>query len=234
MVEESEAVSIRKTILVVFLAAVLAVGCSDEFGNRLSGFDTDDGQGSTNDILSGRAFLGGQADHSHIRSYPFFHTAEQTFSVSRGLPKEPLDDMLLSPAVQFTVTTNGTFFSRGSIVVITLAAENVSTKPALLSSTTGPMAAFSIRRDGESMAGGLFPGEDQTQVDVTLDPGETKYFELRWEIKETDIVSGQYEIFAVLTTNGTHPEYFDPSGEPSLEFNESLYDKLNPAGIRID
>jgi hypothetical protein len=166
--------------------------------------------------------------------YPYYRTEEQTFSVSKGVPENPLDSMELLQAVQFTITTNGTFFTLGSTLIMTVAAENISTRNVTLQSTTSPMAAFAVRGDGETVAGGLFPGDVPDPESVTLDPGDTKYFELRWKIDDPNIMSGDYEVYAVLTDNGTHPEYFDKSETATPEFNASLFGKLRPANIHIN
>jgi hypothetical protein len=253
---------------VIGMAALIALGsCSDELGNKLSGFDTDNPAQSVNDILTGKAYLDYQTDHSFIRvdlpdagfsmltneegtfelpkdlsegdwtiraQYPYYHTVTETFSVSRGVPEKQLTDMDLERAVKFTLTTNGSYFKRGSTVIMTLAAENDSEKEIILSSTTSPMAAYSVRYNGTVVAGGLYPGDEDEPQTLTLEPGDTRYFELRWKIEDPNLISGDYEIFAVLTTNGTHPEYFDDSEDASTKFNDSLYEKLRPTEIRID
>ncbi|MCZ7582176.1 MAG: carboxypeptidase-like regulatory domain-containing protein [Deltaproteobacteria bacterium] len=257
----------RPWLLFIAVTAIVAgAACSDEFGNKLSGFDTDDSEQSLDDALTGQAFLDVESEHSFIRvqaeeggfsvltnsnglfrlpqdlsegeweitaSYPYFHPVSQAFSVSRGLPTKPLEGMVLPRAVEFSITTNGSFFTRDSTLTITLAAENVSTEPVILSSSRSPMAAYALRLDGVTLAGGLFPGNTDEAQDVLLAPSETKYFELNVVIP-ADLPAGDYLFYAILTTDLTHPEYFDPSEGTASAFNESLYAKLDSAAIRIN
>ncbi|MBZ0273090.1 hypothetical protein K8I61_13715 [bacterium] len=256
-----------KGVLVALAVAALFAACTDELGNKLSGFDVDEASEEARDILTGRARLSGETDHNDIRvelpdagfsmftdksgnfqlprdlsdgewtivaNYPFFHSVTRRFNVVRGVPESPLATIELPRAIAFGISTNGTFFGYGSTVVITLAATNVSTNPVIIASTRRPIAAFAVRRNGETVAGGLFPGYDALDpVEIEFAPGDTQYFQMRWKIDNPDITSGYYDIYAALASDVTHPSYFSEDAEDAA-FNESLFAKLSPVTIRVN
>lgn len=251
----------------VLVALVLACSCSEEFGNRLSGFDTEQSAADTPGILTGRVLLDDQDDHAMVRvelvdihvsmltdgdgeydlpnnlsegewriqaSYPYYHSADISVLIVNGKPDSSLATFHLTQAIKFTVTTNGRHFQRGSTVQITLAVENVSTERFTLSSDRYPAAAFAVRRGDEVVHGSLFPGEEATSSEIVLEPGDTQYFKMTWKIDNPSLEPGNYEIFGLLTSNASFPDYFDPSTADSVALNESLYAKLTPAEIKLD
>ena len=255
------------TACVIVFIVLICCRCSEDFGNRLAGFETEKSSGDVPDILTGRALLEDQWDHHLIRvelkpigvsmltdghglfqlpeklqegnwtltaSYPYYQSVDQDFLVVNGTPDAQLETMDLQKAIEFSVTTNGSHFRIGSTVQVTMAVENVATKDVTLSSTKSPMAAFAVRKNGQVIYGSLLPGLEDELVEVTLEPGDTNYYEIEWTIDDPALESGEYELFAILTTNATHPDYFDASTEESEEFNSSLYGKLAPAVIDIE
>ncbi len=259
--------SARIFFLIGLTASIMTGACSDELGDRLSGFDSDDSSTIKHDILTGQVILEDAEKHDMIRveltdvgvsmltdeegyfqlpkdlsdgdwtlqaSYPYYHAAEQSFRIVKGVPESRLDTFSLSRSVDFTVTTNGNRFHVGSVVQITLAAENVSTKDVALSSAYSPAETFSVMQGGQVVFGDLYPGTTASQETVDLSPGDAVYYQMQWEINDGAQSAGEYAIYAVVATGETHPDYFDASSEDSNPFNQSLYSKLRGADIRIE
>ncbi len=254
--------------LVALLCACLAlVGCPDEWGNELSGFDTDGIGNESADILTGRALLEGQGDNAAIQillgqldismltandglyrlprdlpegeweleaRYPYYHSATLKFQIENGVPSDPLPDLTLARALEYTVTTNGYFFTFGDSVIVTLAVENISTLPYEIRSSKRPVEAMAVVRDGEVVFGGLVSGLVDDETGITLDPGDTLFYEFLWKVEGMNISPGEYEIYSVLTSDLTHPEYFSKPTDGGTDLNVGLFDRLRPAVVRID
>ncbi|MCB9475492.1 MAG: hypothetical protein H6684_07230 [Deltaproteobacteria bacterium] len=249
----------------VLATLLLIAGCSDEFGNRLSGFDTDELTDEGAVELNGRALLQDQDNHSYIRvkladlsismltnsdgeyqlptelsegewkleaSYPYYHSASLNFETDEGRPTKPLSDMVLEPSVHFSVSTNKSTIALGESMTVTLTVSNPSTHEVTLSSTTTPMEAFALWKDGKVAYGGLYPGDTDIPMELELLPGDTRYIEFDWTLDDPSLPSGEYRLFAALTSNVTHPEYFDTSPELT-DFNWSLYRKLESVTITV-
>jgi hypothetical protein len=167
-------------------------------------------------------------------SYPYFHPAEQSFRIVKGVPESELDTFSLSRSVAFTITTNGNRFRPGSVVQITLAAENVSTNDEILSSNWGPAATFAVMHKGQIVFGDLFPGNMASADEVLLSPGDTVYDKMQWEIDAGALLPGDYALYGIIATGATHPDYFDDSSEDLNPFNQSLYSKLTAAIVEVE
>ena len=167
-------------------------------------------------------------------SYPYYHASEKSFRIVKGVPESRLDTITLSRSVDFTATTNGNAFRPGSVVQITLAAENVSTKDATLSSDFQPPETFAVMYKGQVVYGDLYPGTSGDPSTLTLSPGDTVYYKMQWEINDGALLTGDYLIYAIVTTGGTHPDYFDASSDDSDLFNQSLYSKITPAVVTLE
>ncbi|MCC6160318.1 MAG: hypothetical protein IT350_19860 [Deltaproteobacteria bacterium] len=257
----------RLPIVLVVFACLAAVGCPDEWGNELSGFDTDGIANDSADILTGRATLEGQGDNASIQillgqldlsmltadgglyrlprdlpegeweleaRYPYHHSAKLSFQIENGVPTDPLPDITLERALDFTVTTNGYFFTFGDSVIVTLAVENISTEPHEIRSSKKPIEAMAVVRNGEIVFGGLVPGLVDDETVLTFEPGDTLFYEFLWKIGGINISPGEYEIYAVLTSDLTHPEYFSKPVDGQADLNAGLFERLRPAVIRVD
>jgi hypothetical protein len=166
-------------------------------------------------------------------SYPYFETVDQTFTVISGIPKNDLSPMTLEQKVVFDVAPDKLVYRYGETVFITLTALNVSDDEVTIYSLTSPMAAFAVRHDGETVVGGLFPGQGAEAQEITLEPGVEQIFEMSWTIDNFDLAPGEYEIYGLLTNSGQYPDYFTPFADAASELNASLYSKLTPATIKI-
>lgn len=169
-----------------------------------------------------------------VSKYPYFKTTSQTFVIKNGQPEEKLETMEMEQAVQFFVWTDQAEYFVGDTVFATIIAENVSDEPVTLASATSPQLAVAIRHEGEIILGGLFPGDQDEFSSVTIDPGAPYETEITWEIDSAFIVSGEYEVYALLTDRENHENYFDPDPEMSEQFNNTLYPKINFATIQIN
>lgn len=165
-------------------------------------------------------------------SYPFFSPDAQAFTVVKGRPDGELRDMSLNQRVLFNVLPERPVYTYGETVVINLEVTNVTAEPQSLESLTSPMAAFAVRHAGETVVGGLFPGQGSEPQQVTLAPWETLTFTLSWTIDNYELEPGEYQIFALLTDSAHYPDYFS-ADEEIAELNASLYSKLSPATITI-
>ena len=166
-------------------------------------------------------------------SYPFFSAMEQNFVVVNGTPESDLETMELVQEVVFDVVPEKLFYTYGDTVIITLYARNMTTQEVTLSSQTSPMTAFAVRHEGVTVVGGLFPGQGAEPQSVTLGPGELQEFTMSWTIDNPELDPGEYQIYALLTTSVTHPDYFKTDSDLAEELNESLYAKLVPATISL-
>ncbi len=257
----------RLRIALILFVCLSATGCPDEWGNELSGFDTDGVGKNSADILTGRALLAGQRDNASIQillgqldvsmltgadglyrlprdlpegewtleaRYPYYHSAKLSFQIKNGVPADPLPDLTLERALDFTVTTNGYFFTFGDSVIVTLAVENISTTPYEIRSSKKPVEAMAVVRNGEVVYGGLVPGLVEDEIQITFAPGDTLFYEFLWKIEGTDVSPGEYEIYAVLTSDLTHPEYFTKPTAGQTDLNAGLFARLRPAVVRVD
>lgn len=166
-------------------------------------------------------------------SYPYFGLAERAFDVFGGVPESDLATMELTQEVVFDVVPDNTFYTHGETVTITLTVHNVAGQEITLSSSTSPMTAFAVRRDGQTVVGGLFPGQGVEPQSVTLAAGQSEDFILNWTIDNPELEPGEYKIYALLTVSGSYPDYFSQNSELAAQLNESLYSKLAPATIII-
>ncbi|MCL4236467.1 MAG: hypothetical protein KJ042_18345, partial [Deltaproteobacteria bacterium] len=119
-------------------------------------------------------------------------------------------------------------------VIVTLAVENISTRPYEIHSSRKPVEAMAVVRGGEVVYGGLVPGLIDDETRITLEPGDTLFYEFLWKIEGMGISPGEYEIYAVLTSDLTHPEYFSTPTEGQTDLNAGLFARLRPAVIRVD
>lgn len=163
--------------------------------------------------------------------YPNYHPARLVFRVENGVPSESLKTMTLVKALEYALTTNGSFFVYGDNVLITMSVENVSTAPYTIVSSSSPAQATAVIRDGDRVFGGLVPGLGDGPVELEFNPGDAQFFELRLPIEGDAFIPGDFDIYATLTSDQTHPEYFKTVGN---DFNRSLYAKLSPVRIRVD
>jgi len=166
-------------------------------------------------------------------SYPFFKSTSETFSVTGGLPEDKLEPLNLTQLVRFTVTCDKENYTQGETVNILLIAQNLTAEKVILASLTSPQIAFAVLKDGIIVYGDLLPGSDSTHSQVVLEPSESKVFEASWMINDATLTSGKYEIYGVVTTSQTHPNYFNPDSELKSKFNSTIYKKLTPSSIEI-
>jgi len=165
--------------------------------------------------------------------YPYFSAQEQSFTVINGVLENSLQTMLLPEKIAFTVTTDKTSYTYGETVFVTLEAVNVTSDPVTIDSMTSPLEAFAVRFNGQTVAGGLFPGQNSEPEQVTLEPGVPQQSQWSWTIDNPDLAAGEYQIYGILTNSGQYPDYFDPNSDLAAQFNDSLFTKFTPATITL-
>ncbi len=166
-------------------------------------------------------------------TYPYFMSVEEKFTIVNGIPESEIETMELGQQIVFDVTPERLIYTYGETVNIMVSVRNVGFEATTISSATSPMTAFAVRRDGETVVGGLFPGAGAEPQSVTLQPGEVQTFELNWIIDNPDLDVGDYQIYGILCASADYPDYFSQESSTAAELNESLYKKLTPATITI-
>ena len=158
---------------------------------------------------------------------------EEKFTIVNGIPESEIETMELGQQIVFDVTPERLIYTYGETVNIVVSVRNVGSEATTISSASSPMTAFAVRRDGETVVGGLFPGAGAEPQSVTLQPGEVQTFELNWIIDNPDLDVGDYQIYGLLCASADYPDYFSQESSTAAELNESLYTKLAPATITI-
>ena len=167
-------------------------------------------------------------------SYPYFTPDDQKFVVQNGTPSQSLDAMELPQRVRFSVHTDKENYVIGETVEIRLFSHNVTEEALTLSSPTSPISAVAVRKDGETILGGLLPGSDEVPESVVLEPGDVDQRTFYWPLDNAELGAGELEIYAVLTDGDNFPDYFTANTATVQQFNESLFSKLDPAVITIE
>jgi hypothetical protein len=166
-------------------------------------------------------------------SYPYFNATAESFNVTNGVPEQELDPMMLKQLVRFSVTCDKSGYLFGDTVKIFLVAQNLTDETVVLASLTSPQVVYAVVSGGKVVPGGLMPGNNPEPAQIQLKPSESQVFELAWNIEDSSLLPGSYEIYAAITTSQTHPSYFDPDTEMMAQFNSTLYKKLTPAAIEL-
>lgn len=178
--------------------------------------------------------------------YPWYSTAEQTFTIVNGEPTKPIADMTLKQEIAFEVSTDKSSYAMGDIVRITLISRNISERRVTLETTSGPMQAYAVRKNGQTIEGGLRPGVLTVMVEKAFQPGDVDTTYMDWNTSRYPPPGpGAYEIYAALTTGRTYSDsdtttywhYFELSylvpPDISQMLSESLFSKLVPAIITL-
>jgi len=165
-------------------------------------------------------------------SYPFFTEDKQSLTIVNGRPENDLQSMSLYQQIIFNVVPDKLEYTYGETVFITLEALNITNEPLTLLSGTSPMAAYAVRHEGQTVVGGLYPGQGAEPQEVELLPEEIQSFTMSWTIDNYELGPGEYQIYAILTNSGQYPEYFSADAGSS-ELNESLFSKLIPVTVTL-
>lgn len=174
-----------------------------------------------------------EGDWTIQTSYPYFLSASQSFTVQNGMPADELLPMQMEQQILFSLISDTPEYYLGETVTFRLLVENLTDQTVTLSSLTSPQIALAVRFEGETILGDLLPGDQEEGRSMILNPFETIELGMSWPLDDPEVTSGKYQVFGVVTDDVNYPLYFSKDEELVDQFNETLYEKLDPANITI-
>lgn len=178
--------------------------------------------------------------------YPYYIKQEQTIEIIDGEYVQPINTMTLMQLIDFQVTMEKESYAIGEDVEFTLVSTNVTDKTTTLWSPRTSMAASAVRKDGETIAGFLTPGQAAAVDTRTFQANSADTTLLKWRTsKEPPPGPGNYEIFAVLvakqifvdndtTSYGCYFVGRYSSDTTCVKLKKSLYTKLDPTTVILN